>query len=199
MNILADIPAIAGIDDPAKARVLLYQAGRPVHAPLDQVGLLTDTEAADTYLTTASAATTYLAIGEVTDWIAYTPTFTGFGTVTAASVWSRRVGDTLHLRGKFTAGTPTATEARMTLGYNGTNANVSSHATKITSLQYAGKMAGDAAGAVEYFMLIESNVGYVTFGRHDASNAGLVKRNGDIMFSPGRVVSFLAQLPIAGW
>ena len=40
------IPPITGIDDPAQARVLLYQAGRTVHAPLDQVGLATDTEMA---------------------------------------------------------------------------------------------------------------------------------------------------------
>ena len=40
------IPPIAGIDDPAQARVLLYQAGWPVHAPLDSVGLATDTEMA---------------------------------------------------------------------------------------------------------------------------------------------------------
>ena len=34
------IPAIAGIDDPSQARIVLYQAGRPVHAPMDKVGLL---------------------------------------------------------------------------------------------------------------------------------------------------------------
>ena len=33
------IPAIAGIENPSQARMMLYQAGRPVHAPMDQVGL----------------------------------------------------------------------------------------------------------------------------------------------------------------
>ena len=52
------IPPITGIDDPAQARVLLYQAGRPVHAPMDNVGLLPITTAEDTYLPLAGGALT---------------------------------------------------------------------------------------------------------------------------------------------
>ena len=38
------IPAIAGIEDPSQARMILYQAGRPVHAPMDRVGLATNAD-----------------------------------------------------------------------------------------------------------------------------------------------------------
>lgn len=44
-----------------------------------------------------------------TAWVAYTPTYTGFGTVTnSAMVW-RRVGDTLEVLGTFTSGTTSGT------------------------------------------------------------------------------------------
>src|SRR4051794_23937466 len=45
-------------------------------------------------------------IDVLTPWVAYTPTFTGFGTVSGVAIWSRRLGDTLYIRGKVTAGTP---------------------------------------------------------------------------------------------
>ena len=44
------VPPISGIQDPSKARVMLYQVGQPVHAALDSVGLLTEGTAAATYL-----------------------------------------------------------------------------------------------------------------------------------------------------
>jgi hypothetical protein len=48
------------------------------------------------------------------------------------------------LRGKFTGGTSTAVEAQMTLGFNGTNANVTSDAKKVPSIQLAGQGAPTA-------------------------------------------------------
>lgn len=43
------IPAIDGLVDTSNARVLLYQAGREVQAPVDGIGLLTSADAATTY------------------------------------------------------------------------------------------------------------------------------------------------------
>jgi hypothetical protein len=49
----------------------------------------------------------------ITPWVAYTPTLTGFGTaLSVAFVW-RRVGDTLHVCGRFASGITTGTEARV--------------------------------------------------------------------------------------
>lgn len=134
-----------------------------------------------------------------TDWIAYTPTFTGFGTVTGVSIWSKRIGDTLYIRGRFACGTTTATEARMTLGFNGTNANVTSDATKVANIQSAGHMARSSASAVSWGTLIESNVGYITFGFDSAGAAGLTKQNGDQLCTSGVVLSLLSEIPISGW
>lgn len=134
----------------------------------------------------------------ITPWVAYTPTFTGFGTPSGIFFESRRVGDTLEVRGKFTAGTSTATEARITLGFNGTNANVTSDSVKVPSIQCAGLGVVGVATDSLYTILIESAVGYFTFGIQDVSAAGLTKLNGNSFLS-GNTISFSASVPISGW
>jgi hypothetical protein len=135
----------------------------------------------------------------VTPWVAYTPTFTGFGTAASISFFSKRVGDTLYIKGKFTAGTPTATEARITLGYNGTNANVNSDATKVASIRLAGPVVQDAVSAAAFYALIESNIGYLTFSIQSAGRNGLAKVNGDVIVGVGGTISIMAEVPISGW
>jgi hypothetical protein len=145
----------------------------------------------------AGALPTFQSI--ITHWVAYTPTFTGFGTVSNIQIWSRRVGDTLHIRGRFQAGTPTAVEAQMTLGYNGTNSNVTSSSTKITSIQLSGIIVFEGAG---YFCntLIESNKGYITFGiQNTGGSAGLTKQNGNGIAGVNSVFSITAEVPIASF
>lgn len=51
----------------------------------------------------------------ITTDVAYTPTFTGFGTVTGVAFFYRQVGDKYHISGKFTTGTPTAVGASFSL------------------------------------------------------------------------------------
>lgn len=134
----------------------------------------------------------------ITDWVAYTPTFTGLGTVSNVQIWSRRVGDTLHIRGRFQAGTVTATEAQMTLGYAGSNSNVTSSSTKITDIQLSGGIVFGGTGATFANTLIESNKGYITFGYQSAGNAGLTKLNGNF-FANSTVFSIMAEIPIASF
>lgn len=142
----------------------------------------------------------YIAMAPyITPWVVYTPTYTGFGTVAATSMWSRRVGDTLEIMGRVTVGTPTATEARMTLGFNGTDANVTSDATKVASIRMAGAMTFDNNFAGSPTVLIESNVGYITFGSLSGTSAGLTKLNGSSIVGAGWVASIRATIPISGW
>lgn len=140
-----------------------------------------------------------IPIGGSTPFVAYTPTFTGFGTVSSVSVFSRRVGDTLEVYGKFTAGTATATEARITLGFNGTNANVTSDATKNASVRLCGTWISSVSGAYVGTMLIEPSVGYLTLGLQNATFAGTSKGNGSDITASGRVMTFTAAVPISGW
>ena len=135
----------------------------------------------------------------ITDWVSYTPTFAGFGTATSVSIWSRRVGDTLHIRGRFTAGTVDGSEARMNLGFNGVDGVITSDATKVASLQIAGVLIRDTAGANSSYVLIESNVGYVTFGVQSSVAASMTKQTGTGTATSGQPVSVMAEVPISGW
>lgn len=51
----------------------------------------------------------------ISDWTSYTPTLGGFGTPTSVNFIYRRVGDSLQIRGRFTAGTLTAATASISL------------------------------------------------------------------------------------
>ncbi|WDR03616.1 hypothetical protein PSQ19_05980 [Devosia algicola] len=135
----------------------------------------------------------------VTDWVAYTPAFQGFGTPTGVSMWSRRVGDTLQIRGKFTTGTGTAVEGRIFLGYNGTSSNVASDSTKVVSIQLAGTLVLSIGASVySFYALIESGTGYLTFGFHDATTSGMTKQTGS-QLGTATTVSIMAEVPISGW
>lgn len=134
----------------------------------------------------------------VTTFVPYTPTFTGFGTATNISFFSRRNKDMLEIRGKWTAGTVTATEARITMGFNGTNANVTSDATKVTSIQLAGPMIWSFSAVFIPNMLIESSVNYLTIGAQASARNGLTKLNGNDL-NTGESYSLIVQVPISGW
>jgi len=135
----------------------------------------------------------------ITSWVAYTPTFTGFGTATSIQFWSRRVGDVLQVRGRFTSGTPTTTEGRITIGYKGTSANVSSDATVVTTIQICGHLAYSSTGAALCVPLIESNVSYITIGAGNATRAPLTKVNADFLVLSGDTVSVWVQIPVTTW
>lgn len=137
-------------------------------------------------------------LGIITDWVAYTPTFTGFGTV-SSSIWSRRVGYNLEIRGIFVSGASTPVEARMTLGFNGTNANVTSSNTKIPSISLCGYGCTNANAAAQYTILIEQNIGYITFGLQSSGNAGLTKQTGSALLSSTNGLSFFCSIPIDTW
>lgn len=57
----------------------------------------------------------YVYGSPVTDWISYTPTFTGLGTVSSVSFYYRRNGDSIEIYGNFDSGTNTAVPARFSL------------------------------------------------------------------------------------
>lgn len=135
---------------------------------------------------------------EITPWVAYTPTLTGVGTATNVSFYSRRVGSNLEIRGKFTTGIATATEARATLGYDGTNGGITSSAD-IATIELCGNGARSSAGALLDSVLIEPSVGYVTFGYQSSGTTSLTKQNGSTVFGTGLTYSFCASVPIDGW
>lgn len=139
------------------------------------------------------------ALGIITPWVAYTPTFTACGTVSAVSIWSRRVGGDLEIQGVFTSGTSTAAEARMTLGFNGSNSNVTSSNTVLPTKELAGTLVISTNLAGSAYVLIEQNIGYVTFSFSSAGANGYAKANGSTLFGTGTTVSLRANVAIDTW
>lgn len=147
---------------------------------------------------TGTASWDYQYEVPTTAWVSYTPTFTNFGTVTGISAWSRRVGDTLQIRAKFTTGTTVVAQASMSLGFNGTDLNVTSDATKVPSIQVAGVGVLSINAATGLFTLIESAATALAFGFQSGTTAGLTKLTGS-QFGNGTIVSITADIPISGW
>lgn len=129
------------------------------------------------------------------DWTAYTPTFTGFGTVSSPECQHKREGSDQLIRCKFAAGTTTATEARVSLA----GGVVAAGTDKIPTIQSAGWAAFSVAVAGQFSVLMEPGVGYVTFGKQSSTEASLTKLNGSSLVSSGQILSFTARVPIAGW
>jgi hypothetical protein len=133
-----------------------------------------------------------------TAWVAYTPTFTGFGTPTNVNFRSRRNGSNLEIIGSFTSGTSTSTEARITIGFNGTSANVTSTSWLATT-QPIGYGSYSVNSATQPTVLVEASVTYLTFGLQGGSNAGLTKVLATIFTSSGTAFRFSASIPIDTW
>lgn len=127
-------------------------------------------------------------------WTQYTPTFTGFGTVSTHDCWHKRNGDDIMLRCKFTAGTTTATEARVSFPNN-----LISDAVKVVAVQRVGFCADNLSINPSKTVLAESGVGYVTFGNTAGAGGGIAKVNGNTYWSSTNVLSFTATVPISGW
>lgn len=164
------------------------------------VGLYLDAAATGVAPTfeTPSLADVYSQVA-YTPWVKYTASFTGLGTVSPQDVWSRRRGDSLQLKATFTLGTTTAVEGQMTLGFNGINANVTSDATKVASLQICGVFGLSVALAASGYALIESGVGYITFGFQTSGRAAIAKLIGTNVGASTNIVSLTAEIPISGW
>jgi hypothetical protein len=126
----------------------------------------------------------------------YVPVITGFGVPTSVSASRVRCGNKLKGIVKFTPGTPTAVEGRISIGPAG-DALVSD-AVLIPSIMECGNIVKSGAGACAIYCLIESGVAYITIGVQSATAAGLSKMTGNY-FGVGETLTLRYELPISGW
>lgn len=138
--------------------------------------------------------------GRITDWVAYTPTLTGFGTATSVTFRSRRVGDSLEVNGQFICGTSTGVEAKISLGFNGTDSNVTYDSTKIAPANLTGNAAvGYVAAKSNTVLTPSANQTYVNVGRSDGTYNPMAARLGSEFCSSGQAVGVDFRVPIVGW
>jgi hypothetical protein len=73
-----------------------------------------------------------------------------------------------------------------------------SDAALVPNLRVAGIIISNTAAAAAFYCLIESGVGYITFGAEAAGVAGLTKQTGAALFPAGAIVSLQVEIPISG-
>jgi hypothetical protein len=133
-----------------------------------------------------------------TPWVAYTPTFTGFGTPTNVSIRSRRVGSNLEIQGSFTSGTPTGVTALLSLGFNGVNGGLTV-ANTLTALGSVGVMPLTIAAAANIYGLALGGDAAMKFGIQSSAIAGLSAALGTDITAASRAWAVQASIPIQGW
>jgi hypothetical protein len=134
-----------------------------------------------------------------TPWVAYAPTIIGFGTPTNVSALSRRVGDSLEELVTFTAGTSTAVQAQITLGYNGANANVTSSSVIPSGGQSCGSGGLSVNAAAGLIPICAQSVNYLLLGISSTGTPGFSPSTGNNIAASGTAVSYHAIVPIQGW
>jgi hypothetical protein len=142
----------------------------------------------------------------ITPWVAYTPTYTGLGTVTLNNCFWRRVGDDMQIRGSVKSGIPTAAICGLTLPptytLDSTKLPISTNTTAAI-----GPAVGDfvesqgAAGrdgklvtayATSTTTIYFSNLS-VSTGQHS------LPANGNGITALNQTLTFNAAVPITGW
>lgn len=127
-------------------------------------------------LASVSLLETSVEVPVVTEWQAYTPTLTGFGTTSNVEFEWRQVAENVEIRGKFTAGTSTAVEARVSLpnGYTTAGTSLIPSTQKTGSYTNGGSATSTAKGG---HILIQPSVTYFNFSSAGVDGTASVDPN----------------------
>jgi hypothetical protein len=136
----------------------------------------------------------------VTDWVFYTPTFAGFGTVSTSNFWWRRNGPNLEIKGNFNAGTATATTASISMP-------ASIDTGKINNNQSIGTAETTNVGSTFFKIapIYSSSVGanFIAFTTQTSTLAtygsGAVPGNQVVTTGGTQAVNVSIVTPVAGW
>ena len=134
-------------------------------------------------------------INLMSDFEAYTPAITGFGTVSGVACEWARDGQNLILNCKFTSGTPSASQGRIPLP---------SGITVDSSLSTVSRVGGCGLSATSSFVchaLATGGTDYVAIGAATigSGTAALATVNADAYIGSGTSLSLNAIIPIAEW
>lgn len=136
------------------------------------------------------------------DWTAYTPTFTGFGTVTNVGAFYRRVGDSIQVVANWRTGTVAAVGASVSvpsgfsLDTTKLNVNDNSNPGPLVGIYSQDGVAG-AYGPL--ITATSTSTTVVMFGATVANSNHLIQVNGSSAMSSTANASLSFMVPIAGW
>lgn len=125
----------------------------------------------------------------------------GFGTTTLQSIWTRREGDSLHVRGYWKNGTVAASTAKISLpsGYT-INSSKFASTTSAQQVGYLNQIRTGASGSNQIWQLFYdgSDTSAVYIAYQSASDV-FTKVNGSSLASTGDGMTFDMLIPITGW
>ena len=162
------------------------------------------TAASSLYLDDFFLGRTPVATGaSMSDWVSYTPTFVGLGTVSSPVTYWRRDGDTLEVVGKVVSGTSTAVAVSISLP----SGLVGDGNKFAASSQILGEFQGldgaavwtQSAGAVGWVFGNSANPVNVNLALASASTTTLGASLGNALISSGQSITFKFRIPIVGW
>jgi len=133
--------------------------------------------------------------------VAYTPAFGNFGTVTGASLSARRVGEYLHISGRFTAGTPVAAVATLSLP---TGLTILAPGGNFVAGKWSAPGATPTANTVKQGTVVgTSGASILNFSLDDYTSAQnpLAPANATVVLPTGGTLAFDGEIvvPIAEW
>lgn len=137
------------------------------------------------------------------DWLAFTPVASaGFGTVTNASAFYRRIGDSMEIMGSWTTGTSVGSIATLTmpstLTINSSKisiTNTTSNAGPIVGNyeSHAANMAGNMVVATG------TSTSLIYFASTYSTATPLIPANGNVIATSSVVFTFKCTIPITSW
>lgn len=131
----------------------------------------------------------------MTDPVAYTPVFTGLGTVTGTTAYWLRRGSNLYVYGYATTGTVTASTVSISLP---SSLTVSSSLTG-SGYQIVGSLIGNVVGANSWSVLAQPSSTVFNIGLANSGSNPQVAAAGNGAFGSTEPFSWFAEVPIAGW
>lgn len=134
------------------------------------------------------------AKSSLTEWTQYTPTFSGYGTVTNIDFQWRRVGSSVEIKGRAQAGTVAASEAQIGLPIvNGTQLTVDSNVA--SSIKIAGIQGRASVVTDVYYMAITGGDSFINTTQAGGSGA-TTPRNGNAILNVNEFFTMFASVPV---
>jgi hypothetical protein len=145
------------------------------------------------------------SVSTETDWVAYTPTYTNFGTVSNNSAYWRRIGDSIEISGFVTTGTMVGTVCSITLPTGiaidtakiGTNNTTSNPGIVVGTYDTSNAGSGKMGSAI---LAPATSATLLYFGAAGAvASSHLTPATGTNVSDNAVGFSFRAKFPVLGW
>ncbi len=152
-----------------------------------------------------SAASSIVVEPPLSNWTPYTPTVTGYGTVTGMSAFYRRVGDELQVSGSYVNGTPSGVLASLTLPTGiaiDTNKLTINNSTAAAGDQRGNFWASGTSSSNAWGNVVSApatSTSLVYFTANPNGTASLTPANGNAIANSGNTTTFNFKIPVSGW